>query len=136
MAISNNSEQIKLLVVEDNPVIQFAITSMLEDLGYLFDTAKDGASAIKLALENNDYSLILMDIDLPDMSGIQVTEVLLSLQNTQYVPIVAITSHTEPEYIKRCYAVQMLGFYNNPRTTEDIKNIINANIGINRAVAA
>ena len=106
MAISNNSEQIKLLVVEDNPVIQFAITSMLEDLGYLFDTAKDGASAIKLALENNDYSLILMDIDLPDMSGIQVTEVLLSLQNTQYVPIVAITSHTEPEYIKRCVAAR------------------------------
>lgn len=117
-------EQIKILVVEDNPLVQFAVTSMLDDLGYGFDLAGDGAAAIECARKTNDYSLVFMDIDLPDMTGIEVTKVLLSLENTKDVPIVAMTSHTAPEYIERCFAAAMVGYYNKPTTNEDIKNII------------
>ena len=81
----------KILVVEDNPVIQFVVSSMLEELGYRFDIAKDGQTAIEFAHTNN-YSLILMDIDLPDISGIQVAEQLFSSKSTRGIPIVAMTS--------------------------------------------
>ena len=133
---SSFPSKIKILVVEDNPLIQFVVSSMLEDLGYMFDLACDGISAIEL-VRKTDYSLILMDIELPDMTGIEVTRILLSLKNSKDVPIVAMTSHTESHYIERCYLAGMIGFYNKPKTSEDIRKIIETHVTeLNKAVAA
>lgn len=122
--IADINEDLKILVVEDNRVVQFAIKSMLNKLGYNFDIAGDGISAIDLANKNRGYFLVLMDIGLPDISGIQVTTTLLSLENTKNVPIVAMTSHTERQYIEQCYMVGMVGFYNKPKHIGDILKII------------
>jgi two-component system sensor histidine kinase/response regulator len=129
------TDKIKILVVEDNPLIQFAVSSMLEDLRCSFDLAGDGVSAVELARKTN-YALILMDIDLPDMTGIEVTKILLFLEDTKDVSIVAMTSHTESHYIEQCYLAGMVGFYNKPKTSEDIKRIIETHITeLHKAVA-
>ncbi len=69
-----------------------------------------------------------MDIDLPDISGIEVTKIILSLEHAKNVPIVAMTSHTEPEYVAHCYAAGMNDFYNKPKNTYDIQRIIQTHI--------
>ena len=117
-------KHLRFLVVEDNLLIQFAVRAMLGELGYNFNMAANGLTAIELARYYKGYDLILMDLDLPDTTGIELTKVLLSLDNTKNVPIVAMTSHTRPEYKAYCYAAGMVGFYNKPKDTHDIIRMI------------
>jgi two-component system, OmpR family, aerobic respiration control sensor histidine kinase ArcB len=121
-------KDLNILVVEDNRLIQFAVKAMLTELGCNFDIAADGHSAIGLAITQKRYDLVLMDIDLPDISGIEATKIILSLENAKNLPIVAMTSHTEPEYMERCYAVGMIGFYNKPKDTYAIRRIIQTHV--------
>ncbi len=91
--------KIKILIVEDNQLLQFALQAMLKNLGFKADIAPDGKTA--LSMYSDKYCLILMDIDLPDISGIEVAKVIRSIEKTNksYVPIVAMTSHSdEPDY--------------------------------------
>ncbi len=122
--LNNALKQNKILVVEDNPLIQFALKSMLQQLDYDFDLAVNGFEALQLAEKTSDYSIVFMDIDLPDMSGIEVTQMLLSRENTKHVPIVAMTSHTELEYKMRCYSVGMVGYYGKPKNIQDIQAMV------------
>lgn len=86
-----HNKTIKLLIVEDNRIVQVALQEMLAQLGYKADIASDGKTA--LALYNSQYHLILMDIDLPDIDGITITKVIRTIEKDRHVPIVAMTSH-------------------------------------------
>lgn len=102
----NTDSTVKLLVVEDNPIVQMAIQTMLGQLGHQADIAGDGKTA--LALYNADYHLILMDIELPDIDGTTVTQTIRKIERKKSVPIVAMTSHhDEPEWKKKCLDVGM-----------------------------
>jgi CheY-like chemotaxis protein len=113
--ISKNPS-IKILIVEDNFLTQCAIKQMLIELGYCADFAEDGKNA--LALYHPQYKLILMDIELPDFTGIEATKIIRKMEKEQYtphVPIVAMTSHyDEPEYQKKCLAAGMTCCSNKP----------------------
>jgi DNA-binding NtrC family response regulator len=61
----------KILVIDDDESIRKVLASILQDKGYLADTAKDGEEAIKKT-KNNFYNLALIDIRLPDMEGIEL----------------------------------------------------------------
>jgi CheY-like chemotaxis protein len=121
-------KRLKLLIVEDNLLIQFSIQSMLKGLGCKFDMASNGKQAIKFAHQNKDYDLVFMDIDLPDTNGIEITKIFLSMENIRNVPIVAMTSHTEQMYIERCYLAGMVGFYNKPKSSDEIAEIIQQHV--------
>ena len=58
--------------MEDNPANQKVATYILEDRGHLVETAADGQEAIRLA-EQNRYDLILMDVQMPGMNGLEAT---------------------------------------------------------------
>lgn len=102
-------KNIKILVVEDNPLIQCVIEQMLAKLGHSADFAEDGKTA--LALYHSHYALILMDIELPDFTGIEVTQTIRKIEKKQdlpHTPIIAITSHhDEPEFQEKCFEAGM-----------------------------
>jgi DNA-binding NtrC family response regulator len=64
-------EPAKILVIDDDESIRKVLASILQDKGYVADTAKDGEEAIKKT-KNNFYNLALIDIRLPDMEGIEL----------------------------------------------------------------
>ncbi len=110
-----NNNCIKLLIVEDNQLLQYALQAMLQKLGFKADIASDGKTA--LAMYNDKYCLILMDIDLPDMSGLEVTKAIRSVEKTNkyHVPIVAMTSHSdEPDYQAQFKEAGMDGYSGKP----------------------
>jgi two-component system aerobic respiration control sensor histidine kinase ArcB len=93
-----------ILVVEDNPINQKVIHSMLTGLGCKVDMASNGKEAIK-RFKKHEYDLIFMDLGLPDMDGLQVTKALLELQiklERKPVPIVALTAHVMESDHKNC----------------------------------
>lgn len=101
---------LKILIVEDSFMVRAALEEMLSQLGYSADFAQDGKTA--LALYRSDYHLILMDIELPDIDGITITQTIRSIERDQHVPIVAISSHTENEFKEKCFSVGMNGYSN------------------------
>lgn len=83
-----------ILVVEDNELAAIAVTLTLKPFNCHIDTAEAGSTAVEMAQKGN-YDLILMDIGLPDFSGIEVAKKIRGLADPKksQVPIVALTGH-------------------------------------------
>ncbi len=99
-----------LLVVEDIEVNREIVATLLEDTGISIDCAENGALAVSMFRDNPDlYSLILMDIQMPEMDGYEATEAIRSMgfAKAAQIPIVAMTANVFREDIDRCIAVGM-----------------------------
>ena len=81
-----------VLIVEDNPLNMKLFKEILELHGYVTVAAADGASALVLARTTRP-DVILMDIQLPNMSGFEVIRHLKQDPNLQSIPVVAVTAH-------------------------------------------
>ena len=81
----------RVLMVEDEPINRKVLEQMLDNIDCDYDVAEIGTKAVKLAL-SRPYDIILLDIQLPDFSGISVTEQLRDAGID--IPIIATTAHT------------------------------------------
>lgn len=86
----------QLLIVDDNPTNLSFVRAMLSGQGISIDFATTGHEALKMA-SHSRYQLILMDIQLPDLSGIEVTKRIRQLRHHQQTVILAFTGHALPE---------------------------------------
>jgi len=96
----------KILLVEDERIAQIVNKMLLEELGYMITIAENGQQALDMA-QKNDYSLIFMDIGLPDMDGIEVTLKIRNREKTQRIPIVALTAFMQADLKEKCLAAGM-----------------------------
>ena len=103
--------QPKILIVDDQPNNLKAFSKLLAGFNVDIMTAQSGNEALKLALENT-FSLVLMDVQMPDMDGYETADLLLKIENNQHVPIIFITAayKDQPHQLKgyRCGAVDYL----------------------------
>lgn len=88
----------QLLVVDDNPVNMNYVETMMASMGVKVDKAFTGEEALQKA-RNNIYHVILMDIQLPDISGIEVTRVVRQMRHHQMTNIIAFTAHAMPDEV-------------------------------------
>lgn len=103
----------KILLVEDNETIRGAFAILLEESGYGVLQAGTGGEAAGLA-ERERPDLILMDLGLPDMSGLEVTRRLKQQPATQRIPIVALTGRTLEADVEACLAAGCDGYLTKP----------------------
>ena len=103
----------KLLVVDDEPVNRELAQVLLEDVGLNVDTADDGESAITLA-QHTTYALVLMDMQMPRVDGLDATRAMRRLPEWGQVPIVAMTANAFAEDKARCIAAGMNDFLTKP----------------------
>ncbi len=82
----------KILIVDDDVKNRKLLRVLLQNSGYETIEAEDGQQAINLARENNP-DLILMDIRMPVMDGIEATKILKSEGSTAGIPVIALTSY-------------------------------------------
>ena len=82
---------VKVLVVEDNPLNLELILEILLSRDFVVDTVDDGEKAIK-ATEKSSYDMILMDIALPGIDGVEATRIIKSKPGYKDVPFVALTA--------------------------------------------
>jgi CheY-like chemotaxis protein len=84
----------RVLLVEDSEAIRAAFTILLEESGYAVDAAPSGAEALRLAAAHGP-GLVLLDVGLPDMSGLEVARRLKGDPATRDIPVVALTGRDD-----------------------------------------
>ena len=112
----------KILLVEDNQINQKLAVRMLEKLGYKTDIANNGLEAIE-ALKRENYDLIFMDIQMPEMDGYEATKYIVS-NFTLRPKIVAMTANAMQDDKNMCFEVGMDDYISKPISMDNIKNII------------
>jgi hypothetical protein len=83
----------KILVVDDREDNLLSIESILEKEGYHIFKANSGMAALKLLLKDQDFSLILMDVQMPHMNGLETAHLIYERERLRHIPIVFITAH-------------------------------------------
>lgn len=118
------TKELDILVVEDNIINQKVVIKVLERLGYAADIAVNGFEAIKKVKENA-YDLIFMDMEMPEMDGIEATYRIKTLPDIKKNPvIVAMTANATTEDKTRCFEAGMKDFIAKPITLQTTENVL------------
>lgn len=108
----------KILIIQDSPSINIVLKSRLESAGFSVEAAETGEEGIKKA-NGGQYQLILLDLNLPGISGIEVSRILKGQDNTKGMPIVLISAMDEEEVSKRMKGLCVDGYIAIPFEGED-----------------
>ncbi len=114
----------RVLLVEDSLINQAVLAAMLRSAGHHVDLADCGAKGIEAASEKV-YDIILMDVSMPDMSGMEATAIIRQLGGAAAkVPIIAITAHALAGYEAMCLAAGMNGYTTKPISQKDLLALV------------
>ena len=113
------NRSMSILVVEDNPVNQKVARHLLSRFGFTADVAASGREAVE-ALSRRGYDLVLMDVQMPDMDGIEATRLIRRELPGRAGRIVAMTANVAPEDARRCREAGMDGFLGKPINVEEL----------------
>jgi CheY-like chemotaxis protein len=108
-----------VLLVEDSDAIRDAFTILLEDAGYTVLGAGTGAEALRLAGEHLP-DLVLLDMGLPDMNGLDVVRTIKSDARTAGISVVAVTGRDEASDRKACLAAGCAAYIVKPVNTQKL----------------
>ena len=107
----------RVLLVEDEPINREVMLCLLEDAGLTVDVAVNGEEALRMA-RGGDYTIILMDIQMPVMDGIDATRAIRQLPGSSSVSILALTANAFDEDRQRCLAAGMNDHIGKPAKPE------------------
>jgi len=118
---------LKILLAEDNAVNQKLALRLLEQMGYRADVASNGLEAIK-SLQRQTYDVILMDVQMPEMDGLDATRNIRKLTDIQQPRIIAMTANAMEGDREMCLAAGMEDYLSKPiRVNELVEALLQAN---------
>ena len=116
---------LRVLLAEDNPVNQRLMVRLLENQGHQVTTADDGSAALR-ALEEHRFDLILMDVQMPVMDGLQATAAIRERERSgdSRVPIIALTAHAMAGDRERFLSNGMDSYISKPVRPDELLRVI------------
>jgi signal transduction histidine kinase len=88
---------VKILAVDDREDNLLSIETILEQENYTIVKAASGRAALKILLQQQDFTLILMDVQMPDMNGFETASLIYEREKLRHIPIIFITAHNQGE---------------------------------------
>ncbi len=116
----------RVLVVDDNPLNRIFASEILEDEGHLVTVAENGKQALEFFI-NHDFDIVFMDVQMPEMDGLEATRKLragAAGNPGRLVPIVAITAFAVSEDREQCLMAGMNGYIAKPLESHEILNAL------------
>ena len=117
------SEKLKILIVEDNPVNMELVVDILENQGYEVHAATNGLEVMSF-VKHIRPDLVLMDLQLPGMSGLKVTALLKADSETAEIPVVAVTAFAMDTDEERAREAGCCGVITKPINTREFPRLI------------
>jgi two-component system sensor histidine kinase TorS len=115
--------RLRVLIVEDHPVNQQVAENFLDSLGHDWVTVAKGEEAVDLC-SRQDFDAVLMDVSLPDISGIEATR-RIRAQERRRVPVIGVSAHVQPEDVAAGLAAGMDEMVSKPITPERLGGCLN-----------
>jgi two-component system sensor histidine kinase/response regulator len=107
-------QNLHILVVEDNEINRKVVVNLLKKAGYQVDTVENGVQVFE-ALNDNSYNLVLMDVQMPEMDGLEATRRIRELEDrNKEVPIIGLSAHAMSGDRERCLAAGMDDYLTKP----------------------
>ncbi|MGD0014116.1 MAG: response regulator [Bryobacteraceae bacterium] len=117
------ARRLRVLVAEDNPVNQRVAARLLEREGHVVTLAANGAEAVA-AFRRGEFDLVLMDLQMPKMDGLEATRQIRAGENGDQVPIVALTAYAMKSDEERCLQARMNGYLTKPISAARLNEMI------------
>ncbi|MNS11184.1 Aerobic respiration control sensor protein ArcB [compost metagenome] len=115
----------RVLIVDDHPINQKLMLSMLRKLGYTADVAENGERAIKMVQMPGDYDYIFMDLQMPVMDGLEATRRICADAQADHSPvIIAMTADVMEGTRSRCLDAGMVDYVSKPVKLSSLKKIL------------
>ena len=130
-ASSDKSEVVlHLLLAEDDAVNQLVAEEILVQQGWQVTVVENGLQALEVLANHSDIDLVLMDVQMPEMNGLEATEQIRrnELTSDRHLPIIALTAHALQGDRERCLDAGMDDYVAKPLHPENLIKIINRNI--------
>ncbi len=124
-SLRENSNHLRILLVEDNAVNQVLALRLLEKRGHTVAVAGNGKEALT-ALEKQSFDLVLMDVQMPEMDGFEATIAIREKEKTSgnHVPIIAMTAHAMVGDKERCLEAGMDDYISKPIRPEELNDFL------------
>jgi CheY-like chemotaxis protein len=122
----------RILVVEDNYVNQKVVSAVLGKRGFAIELANDGREALA-KLENGEFDLVLMDVQMPLLDGLEATRLIRQNERWKFLPIVAMTAHAMNGDRERCLEAGMTGYISKPVHPSHLLQTIEAYLAVSPA---
>lgn len=121
-----NPSDFTILLVEDSMTIRYAYKNLLENHGFYVVEAEDGEGAWESVIED-EPDLVLLDLILPDISGLEVLERIRSFDNTKDLPVIILTNVKEIPDIQKAISLgaNYYGYKGSSSPEKILKTIIN-----------
>jgi signal transduction histidine kinase len=114
----------RILVVEDQPMLQEITTALFEHVGLRVSAASDGAQAIQMIREE-EFALILMDVQMPNIDGLEATRQIRRIPGREKVPIIGVSGSAFVEDERRSLAAGMNAFLAKPYDVNEMFALLN-----------
>jgi signal transduction histidine kinase/HPt (histidine-containing phosphotransfer) domain-containing protein len=116
---------LRILLAEDSPTNQLIAVANLKKAGHTVHVANNGRKAVD-AYAAGDFDLILMDVAMPEMDGLEATLAIRQQEQTtgRHIPIIAMTAFAMKEYQDKCLGVGMDGYTSKPVSVDELMRII------------
>ena len=111
--IAESRRHLTILLAEDNPVNQEVAATMLRKRGHHVDLVSTGTAAVA-AVSHGHYDVVLMDIQMPEMDGLDATRAIRAMPDHADLPIVALTAHALTEERQNCLGAGMNAYVTKP----------------------
>jgi signal transduction histidine kinase/DNA-binding response OmpR family regulator len=123
--LNESPRKLRVLLAEDNAINQKLAVRLLEKRGHSVTVANDGQQAVA-AVENGEFDLVLMDVQMPNMSGLEAASAIRILERGtgRHLPIVAITAHAMKGDQEHCLEAGMDGYISKPIQPDHMMEVI------------
>jgi two-component system, sensor histidine kinase len=118
---SSAAQAVRILVVEDNPINQRVVSRLLEKHSHQVTVASNGRDALEALIET-EFDIVLMDVQMPVMTGLEATEALREMErgSGRRIPVIAMTAHAMKGDRELCLASGMDGYISKPIQPKDL----------------
>src|SRR3954470_11046373 len=125
-------EKVNILVVDDLPDKLLAFQVVLEELGQNLIMVNSGAEALKQLLQK-EFAVVLLDVNMPDIDGIETAELIRQHRMTAHTPIIFVTAYADEMQTARGYALGAVDYILSPVIPEILRSKVKVFVELYRA---